>query len=197
VGQDFQSLKVGAGDRGKRYDPGTVDDGGAGIGQAVIVDQPDGSFVLPPNPKVVRQLKLIIGGGAVVSLGAWIALVVTVLNTPQIPWPVRVAPFVFFVATELFAWSVVRPPVLKADAMDVSCLATLNRQRMTRSDLAFIFRGKVLRQGRYSRVWDKRYLFVASDGKVGLSCSPVQFTEDGIAQFAQRLDVPVRGDFSR
>jgi hypothetical protein len=171
-------------------------DAGAGLGLALIVDQPDGSFVLPPNPKVVRQLQLIMGASAVASLGAWIALVLTVLNIPQIPWPVRFAPFVFFAATEWFAWNAVKPPVLKADSMEVSCVAKWNRQRMTRADLALIFRGRVRRPGLYSKVWDKRYLFVASDGKVGLSCSPVHFTEDGIAQFAQRLDVPVRGDFS-
>lgn len=171
-------------------------DVGSGMGLASIVDLPDGSFVLPPNPKVVRQVKLIMLVGAVVSLGAWLVLVVTVLNIPQIPWPVRLVPFLFFGATEWFAWSAVRPPVLKADAMEVSCAARFDRRRMTRSDLAHIFRGRVLRPGRSSKVWDKRYLFVASDGKVGLSCSAVQFTEDGIAQFAQRLDVPVRGDFS-
>jgi hypothetical protein len=164
---------------------------------AAIVDLPDGSFELPPNPKIVRQLKLIIGASTLLSIGAWVAFVVLTLNIPQIPWPIRLLPFLFIVPTEWFAWTAIRPPVLKADAMEISSVAPLSRQRMARSDLRLIFRGQLQRPGRYGgKFWDKSYIFVASDGKVGLSCSPVQFTEEGIAQFAQRLHVPVRGDFS-
>jgi hypothetical protein len=153
--------------------------------------------VLPPNPKIVRQLKLIIGASTVVSIGAWVAFVVLTLNIPQISWPIRLLPFLFIAPTEWFAWRAIRPPVLKADALEISLVAPLNRQRMPRAELTSIFRGQLLIPGRYRKFWNKTYIFVASDGTVGLSCSPVQFTEEGIAQFAQRLQVPVRGDFSQ
>jgi hypothetical protein len=92
-------------------------------------------------------------------------------------------------------WLAVKPPVLRADAMQVTCSSTFDRRRMQRSDLSFIFRGQARDQRGGS--WTKRYIFAAADGRVGVSCSPLIFTADGMAQFAQRLQVPIRGDFSR
>ena len=67
---------------------------------------------------------------------------------------------------------------------------------MQRSDLAFIFRGQVRPRAQRRGPWTKSYIFAASDGKVGISCSPLIFAADGMAQFAQRVQVPIRGDFS-
>ena len=50
--------------------------------------------------------------------------------------------------------------------------------------------------GRYSNYWDKSYIFAASDGKVGVFCSASDYTADGITEFAKRLQVPIRGDFT-
>jgi hypothetical protein len=70
----------------------------------------------------------------------------------------------------------------------------MSRKLMPRSDLALIYRGQVLAQGRHS-TWFKCYLFVARDGKIGIKAPALAFLPEGIGEFAQRLGVPVRGDF--
>jgi hypothetical protein len=69
-------------------------------------------------------------------------------------------------------------------------------QRILRFDLAFIFRGQMLRAVRAGSFWDKSYVFTSSDGTVRMWPWAFQFTDNGVAEFAQRLDVPLRGDFS-
>jgi hypothetical protein len=95
----------------------------------------------------------------------------------------------------LFAWYVIKAPVLKADAMEVRSVAPMMRQRMPRSDLALIFRARVLVRSRYSS-WEKTYLFVGRDGKIGIQAPAPAFLPDGVDEFAVRLGVPLRGDFS-
>jgi hypothetical protein len=118
------------------------------------------------------------------------------LTLPRIPWPLRVLPLAFILPVELFIWYAIKPPVLKADAMEVSIPGPLFRQRMLRSDLALIYRGQ-FNQGDGKRViWVKMYLFVARDGKIGIKAAEVAFFPEGIGEFAQRLGLPLRGDFS-
>ncbi len=162
---------------------------------APIVDLPDGSFVLPPDPKRVLQLRLIVGASSAVLFGAVVAFVALGVKAGQIPWLVLLGAFVVFGATEWFFWKAIKPPTLKADALEISSVSTLVKQRMARSDLESIFRGQIFLQGR-SSYWDKSYLFVGPGGKIGMTCSASQFTADGMADFAQRLQVPIRGDFS-
>jgi hypothetical protein len=95
---------------------------------------------------------------------------------------------------ELILWFVIQPPVLKADAIDIRSVARLFGQRMPRSDLALIFRGQVLVRSRRSS-WVKTYLFVGRDGKIGIQPG-LAYSPEGIAEFAHRLGVPLRGDFS-
>jgi hypothetical protein len=140
-------------------------------------------------------MRLLVGASWVVLFGLGLAFVAVGVKTHQIPWPVFVGLFTVFGVTEWFFWNAVKPPTLKASAMEVTCVSTLEKQRMQRSDVAMIFRGQVFLQGRAS-YWDKSYLFVASDGKVGMRCSAIGFTADGMSEFAQRLQVPLRGDFS-
>jgi len=161
-----------------------------------IVDLPDGSFELPPNPRSVRQLKVILGASAVFNVtlaAAWLAW--ATLWMPRIPWPLRLLPLAFILPFELFVWYVLRPPVLKADAMEVSCTELLTRRRMPRSDLALIYRGQFKERGRKA-VWVKYYLFVARDGKIGLKAPAVAFFPQGMAEFAQRLGMHLHGDFT-
>jgi hypothetical protein len=66
---------------------------------------------------------------------------------------------------------------------------------MPRSNLALIYRGQYNQGGRKA-LWVKFYLFVARDGKIGIKAAAVDFFPEGVAEFAQRLDVPLRGDFS-
>lgn len=163
---------------------------------AAIVDLPDGSFVLPPDPKRVRSVRLMIGASVVLMFGAGIGVVALSPSTHQIPLPVLLVIVVTFLGTEVFLWNVIKPPYLKADATEISCVAPLARQRMPRSELGLIFRGQVLGQGRYANIWGKSYIFAGPDGKIGFQCASIGFIDDGVAEFAQRLQVPIRGDFS-
>jgi len=136
-----------------------------------------------------------VGGSSVLLFGSAVAFVALGVKAGQIPWLVLLGAFAVFGATEWFFWMAIKPPTLKADALEITSVATLVKQRMPRSDLKSIFRGQVFLQGR-SSYWDKSYLFVAPDGKIGLTCSATGFTTDGMTEFAQRLGVPIRGDFS-
>ncbi len=93
-------------------------------------------------------------------------------------------------------WFGLQPPTLQAGADELSVLAPGSRQQMPRSDLALVFRGQIFGRGRTS-AWVPSYVFVARDGRVGLSVPSSRFTEEGMAAFAQRLGVSMRGDFSQ
>jgi len=169
---------------------------GASLTLSPIVDLPDGSVELLPDARQARLLKLVAIGSVTLAVLTWLVFVGVTLSIPQISWPIRLLLLAFFGATEWVLWVALKPPVLRADAMEVSCAAKFDRQRMQRSDLAFIFRGQVTRKGQSRGRWNKSYIFAATDGKVGMSCSAVLFSPDGMARFAQRLQVPVRGDFT-
>jgi len=160
-----------------------------------VVDLPDGSFELRPDPKLAQQLKQLVGYYALVSTGLSAALVVWALTQPRIPWLYALLPLVVSISIDLFAWYVIRPPVLKADAMEVSSVAPMSRKRMPRSDLALIVRGQVLAQGRRS-TWFKSYLFVARGGQIAIQAPALNFVPESVAEFARRLGAPLRGDFS-
>jgi hypothetical protein len=141
--------------------------------------------------------------GASLAFSAVSCLVVAgvlAYSMARIPLPVRlvgiVALLVVFGVSELVLWIAVTPPMLRADAVEVSSSSRLDRQRMQRSDVAFIFRGQVTGKGRTRGVWYNSYIFAAADGKVGMAFGALMFTPDGMAQFAQRLQVPITGDFS-
>jgi hypothetical protein len=162
-----------------------------------VVDLPDGSFELPPDPRAVRRLRRFIGAYGVFSVGVWATVVAWILTMPRrVPWPILAFPFVVTIAVDLFIWYGVKPRVLKADAMEVTSPSPLFRQRMPRSDLALIYRGQYKEQGRKA-TWVKYYLFVARDGEIGLKAPALAYLPEGIADFAQRLGVPLRGDFTQ
>lgn len=160
-----------------------------------VVDLPDGSFELQPDPRQARQMKLALGYYAVFSIGLSAAFVVWALTQPWIPRPYAVLPLVASISLDLFGWYVIRTPVLKADATEISSVAPMSRKRMPRSDLAMIVRGQVSAQGRKSTLV-KSYLFVARDGKIGIQAAALAFFPEGMGDFAQRLGVPLRGDFT-
>jgi hypothetical protein len=103
---------------------------------------------------------------------------------------------VVFAATEVFVWRSAKPPTLRADAQEISCTSSIVKWRMPRSDLESIFRGQVYLQTNKVSYWDKSYLFLGSGGKVGVRCSASNYPAGGIEEFARRLGVPIRGDFS-
>jgi hypothetical protein len=161
-----------------------------------MIDSPDDTITLPPNPARVRVLRLTFGVSAVLAFAAGAGAVILSGMNQQAPRWVWIIAVAFFVGSEWFVLSAIMPPRLKADAKQVSSIALLATQRMPRADLREIFRGQVLRKGSYSKQWEKSYLFATSDGKIGMTFPASAFADDGVAEFAQRLDVPIRGDFS-
>jgi hypothetical protein len=144
-------------------------------------------------------MKLISWLNVATAIVIWLVLAGLSFSVLDISWPIRLLVLgglaVFMGLSDWMLWLAIRPPVLRADARQVTCNSTFDRQRMQRSDLAFIFRGQARAQRGGS--WAKSYIFSAADGRVGISCSPLIFTPEGMAQFAQRLQIPIRGDFSK
>jgi hypothetical protein len=138
----------------------------------------------------------VIGGGALLSLVLAVAFLFLTAGNESIPWPVRFIPLVLFVTGDTFAWLMIRPPSLKADALEVRLINPLYGRRMPRSEVAVVFRGRHSSQSRGVEAWDKSYLFASSDGRVGVFASSSWFSDEGITEFAARLGVPVHGDFS-
>jgi len=145
-------------------------------------------------------MKLISVASIGLAVVTWLVVVVAIASIHQISLAVRLlilaVLLVLFGSTEWLLWSVLRPSVLRADAIELSFGPWIDRQRMQRSELAVIFRGQVTGKGRTRGVWQKSYIFAAADGKVGMACGALMFTPDGMAQFAHRLQVPMKGDFS-
>jgi hypothetical protein len=144
----------------------------------------------------VRSTRLILVGITVVLVGLGIASVGVTLGNPTFSWPGRLLFPAFLAAAAVGIWYAFRPPALRADAMEISYDDRVNRQHMARSDLTFVYRGQVSEQGRLSDIWGKGYIFAGSDGRVGLTLHTYWFSDDRIAEFAQRLQVPIRGDFT-
>ncbi len=136
---------------------------------------------------VVSALIFLVSGAVFLYLG----------TTQPGPWvilgPVMLA---FGVADGLLLWFLLQPPVLTAGPLEVSCLSPISRQRMPRSELVRVFRGQTLTRSRAS-TWMPAYLFLAVDGRVGITVPTFRFSEKQMAEFLERLGVPVSGDFSR
>ena len=169
---------------------------GGDLRLAAIVDLPDGSVELPANPTSARLLRLVIGGGALFSLVIAVGFVFLTAGNDAISWPIRLLPLVVLATGDTFIWFTIKPPVLKADALEVRLINPLYGKRMARSDVALVFRGRHLQKSRGGETWDKSYLFATSDGRVGVFASASWFSDEGITEFAARLGVPVNGDFS-
>jgi hypothetical protein len=152
--------------------------------------------VILPGPRKVRATRVILVVITVVLVGLGIASVGVTLRNPTLSWPGRLLFLAFFAAAALGIWYTFRPPVLKADAMYVTYNDRINRQQMARSELSFVFRGQVSERSRLGDVWGKGYIFARSDGRIAVTLHTYWFSDDRIAEFAQRLQVPVRGDFT-
>jgi len=146
-----------------------------GASLPAVVDLPDGSFELRPDPRPMRSLKLKLGGIAIFNVAFGAGFLVWILTMPRIPWLLGALPLAITFPVELVIWFVVRPPVLKADAMEVRSVGPLFGQRMPRSNLALIYRGQFNQGNRKKVIWVKMYLFVARDGKIGIKVAAVDF----------------------
>ncbi len=83
-----------------------------------VVDLPDGSFELRPDPRPMRSLKLKLGGIAIFNVAFGAGFLVWSLTMPRIPWWLGALPLAITFPVELVFWFVLRPPVLKADEME-------------------------------------------------------------------------------
>ncbi|OLC24749.1 MAG: hypothetical protein AUG06_03830 [Actinobacteria bacterium 13_1_20CM_2_65_11] len=152
---------------------------------------------LTPNLRVARAVRVAAIAAAVLLVGFGVYLPVSAAAGGQLG---RALPGVLLLAlwigTAWFILALSRPPVVKADAMLVTADRPLNHQAMPRSELALIFRGLTVYRGRYT-TWVRSYLFVDKDGKVRIVVAAFWFPNEGMTDFAQRLGVPAKGDFTR
>jgi len=144
----------------------------------------------------VLQLRLTVGVASLLFFGVVEAFVAFGVKTGQIPLAVILVVFLIFGATGWFFWYGIKPPTLRADGQQVSAAQTLLKQRMSRSELQFVFRGQIFAQTRTASYWSKTYLFVGPAGKVAIKVPASGVNADGMAEFVQRLQVPMQGDFS-
>ena len=93
-------------------------------------------------------------------------------------------------------WLAGRPPSLKADASEVRYRGPLMRRRIPRADVLTIIRGKAFAASRNYRGWLPCYAFIGAGGSVGIVVPARWFGDDAMSEFAQRLGIPLRGDFS-
>lgn len=150
----------------------------------------------------MRALGLVFTASGLVPIGLGLVIVVLSLfslfghKLPTLTALVAI-PIIATGALELLLWKRLFPRSLRSDATDVTLVAALEPQRVLRSDVRLIYRGQIFQsRGRSGRAWFKSYIFAASDGKVGMSVGAISFTDDGMISFAQRLQVPLKGDFS-
>jgi hypothetical protein len=127
------------------------------------------------------------GGGALVAY--------TSIYAPGGPQVVAIVVFLILVASAALGWLSTGPPTLKADSNEITYQAPFRDQQMPRSELASILRGDVWFQGRRS-VWLKSYLFIGRDGKIVIRVLASWYHPDAMANFAERLRVPLRGEFT-
>lgn len=86
-------------------------------------------------------------------------------------------------------WILMESPALRVTKAHVSFGVTWPfRLYLQRSDLAYIFRG--LARMRPS------YFLVTRDDTPRITITAENFTDDGMAELAKRLEVPIKGDFS-
>ena len=102
---------------------------------------------------------------------------------------------VLMAATDWIFWRAIKPPVLKADSTFVTYVAAFKTTRVQRAELSMIFKGQTAATRISS--WLRSYLFTLSAGDIAIVVPAIWFQEADIADFARRLDVPLRGDFSR
>jgi len=161
-----------------------------------ITDLPDG-FQIEPSPKSVafmRALAIGLGTSTVLILVLLVYLAIT--NGKPIYLLVGVL-FLFVAAVSDFVlWRVLQPPVLKADSVNVTYSSGFQTRSVPRSELTMIFRGQIVQRSRYT-AWVQSYIFGVGNGKVKFAAPALWFRPEDIAAFAERLEIPVRGDFTQ
>jgi hypothetical protein len=161
-----------------------------------ITDLPDG-FQLDPKPRPVVFMRAL-----AVGLAASLVLILVLFGYLAITYqkPIYLLAGVVFLVlaagSDLLLWRVLQPLVLKADSTSVIYKSGFQSASVPRSELTLIFKGQVVQRGRYT-AWIQSYVFAISAGKVMFAAPAFWFRSEDVDAFAERLGVPVRGDFTQ
>lgn len=136
-----------------------------------------------------------IGGASVVVAGVALVLLHLFVGQRTFLAVIGAIAVVAGLGEAAFFARLVVPRGLRADATTVAYMGPVGVKQAERSNVALVFRGQVLVPGRTAPQWEKSYIFVARDGSVDFACPAIWFPDDAISDFAQRLGVPLRGDF--
>jgi len=161
-----------------------------------ITDLPDG-FQIEPKPKPVafmRGLAIGLGTSTVLVLVLFVYLAVT--RGKPIYLLVGVLFLVVAAASDYVLWRVLQPPVLRADSVHVTYSSGFQTRSVPRAELTMIFRGQIVQRSRYT-AWVQSYIFGVGNGKVKFAAPALWFRPEDITAFAERLEIPVRGDFTQ
>ena len=161
-----------------------------------VSDLIDG-FAVTPDPKRARDMRMVVI--AAVGTGIALPLILVALGFAQRQPALLVAGPGFLLlsaASGWVLWRTLRPPVLKADSTSVTYVALFKTTRVPRAELAMIFQGQTYTGGR-AAAWVRGYLFTVAGGKVSFAVPEVWFASEDLAEFARRLGLPLRGDFSQ
>jgi len=154
-----------------------------------ITDLPDG-FQVEPKPKppgFMRALAIGLATSTVLILVFFVYLAIT-FETP-IYLLAGVVFMALAVVSDLLLWHSLQPPVLKADSVNVTSVP--------RSELTMIFQGQVVQRRAPYTAWVQSYVFGVGTGKVMFAAPALWFRPEDISAFAERLGIPVRGDFTQ
>lgn len=161
-----------------------------------ITDLLDG-FQLEPKPQAVRALTIGTLVLAVADIASVLFLVVlSAIFRQPLMLLAAAAILLVGVAMQLLMRRVLRPPILKADSVSVTYNSGFKTVVVPRTDLTMIFKGQVVQKGRYT-AWVQSYVFGVANGKVMFAAPAFWFRPEDVATFAERLGVPVRGDFTQ
>jgi hypothetical protein len=160
-----------------------------------IVDLRGGGFELLAKPHgfEVRGTRALRWGITVLMLLGLAATIDWMVHVPTAVWT-GLLTLAIVICGGLFCWFSLQPPMVKVTAEHVSVPDWPLRQRIPRSDLAYIFRGQAA-LGRY-RAWQPAYFLVTRDGTPRVTIPAEDFTDDGLTELARRLQVPIQGDFT-
>lgn len=161
-----------------------------------VPDLLDGSFQLQSKPQALRSLRVISIVLAVVDVATVFVLVVLAAILRQPGLLVPAAAFLLFVGIMQVAFRrLLKPPVLKADSMTVTYTSVFKFVVVPLAELKMIFQGQVMERARHT-AWVRSYIFATDTGKVMFSVPAGWLGPEDVAVFAERLRVPVRGDFT-
>jgi hypothetical protein len=160
-----------------------------------ITDLPDG-FQLEPKARPVSFMRALALGLASSIVLIVVLFVYLAIKNEQPVYLLGGLVFILVAATSnVLLWRVLRPPVLKADSVAVTYRYGFQTVSVPRSELSMIFQGQVVQRGRYT-AWVQSYVFGVANGKVMFAAPAFWFRPEDVAAFAERLGIPVRGDFT-